>query len=143
MDMRATSKIIAEFVSVFVIGAAAGALLMYCYTDTQLTNFMSHTTDPDNLVARINKKYSDTYHLTPDEIAKIQPQIKEMSQKLYQERHQFGVDIVSTFADYHKQIADQLTPEHKDAYVKAVGDRDAKLKALLLPDQASPQQGGK
>ncbi len=144
MVMRPSSKIIAEFVGVFVIGAVAGALVMYCFfTDRQLTTYMSRWNDPDALVTRINKKYADEYHLSPDEIAKIQPQVKEMTQKLYQIRHQFGTDIIATLDQYHSQIAAQLTPEHRDAYEKAVAERHKTLSTLLLPDQGSPSGGGK
>jgi len=143
MTMRPTRKIIAEFIGVFLIGALAGGLLTYCYTDRQLTSFMSHTSDPDVLMARINKKYAEQYHLTPDEMTRIQPLIKEMAQSLYKVRHQFGVDILSTLDNYHQQIAAQLTPEHRDAYLKAMADRKKSLNALLLPDQSSPTQGQK
>jgi hypothetical protein len=43
------------------------------YTDTQLSSFMSRTNDPDAFAARINKKYADEYHLSSDELSRIQP----------------------------------------------------------------------
>jgi uncharacterized membrane protein len=143
MEMPVSRKIIAEFIGVFLIGGVAGGLLMWCYTDTQLSSFMTRTNDPDSLVARIDKKYSDEYHLTPDEMTRIQPLITEMAQHIYQVRHQFGVDILSTFDDYHTKIAEQLTPEHREAYQQANDARKKKLSLLLLPDPASPTQGQK
>ena len=141
--MLPTRKIIAEFVAVFLIGGVAGGLLTYCFTDTQLSSFMTRTNSPEVLVARINKKYAEQYNLTPDELNRIQPLIKELAEHLHQVRHQFGVDILSTMDNYHQQIAAQLTPEHRDAYLKATSEREGKLRALLLPDQGSPTQGPK
>jgi uncharacterized membrane protein len=143
MAMRPTRKIIADFIGVFLIGALAGGLLTWSYTDTRLSTFMSRTNDPDSMAARINKKYTDEYHLTPDELNRIQPQIKEMARRIYQVRHQFGLDIMTTLDQYHQQIAAQLTPEHRAAYEKAVAERKTTLGSLLLPDQSSPTQGPK
>jgi hypothetical protein len=138
MPMRPTRKIIVEFIGVFVLGAVAGGLLSYIFTDTQLSSFMSRTTNPDQMAARINKKYTDQYNLTPDELQRIQPLVKDMAQHVSQIRHQFGVDVLSTMDDYHQQIAAQLTPEHRDAYLKAMVERKKVMTSLLLPDQASP-----
>jgi uncharacterized membrane protein len=144
MAMRPTHKIIGDFVGVFLIGALAGGLVTWSVTDTQLSTFMSRAAaTPDSMVARIDKKYVDDYHLTPDEINRIQPTVKEMAQHLYQVRHQFGLDVMATLDEYHEKIAEQLTPEHRAAYEKAIADRRNKLNSLLLPDQSSPSQGSK
>jgi hypothetical protein len=105
--------------------------------------FMSRTNDPDSFVARINKKYSDDYHLTPDELNRIQPTVKEMARQIYRVRHQFGLDVMTTLDEYHQKIAAQLTPEHRAVYEKAIAEHDKKLNSLLLPDQSSPSQGQK
>lgn len=143
MTMRPTRKIIAEFIAVFLIGALAGGLLSRCYTDTQLTTFMSRTNDRTQLAKRINDKYAAQYHLTSDELKRIQPLIQEMADSMYKVRHQFGVDVVSTLDGYHQEIATQLNPDHRDAYLKAMAERKKTLTALLLPDQGSPTQGQK
>jgi uncharacterized membrane protein len=144
MAMSLTRKIIADFVGVFLIGAIAGGLVVWCYTDTQLSTFMKKTNDPvESMVARMNKKYADEYHLTPDELNRIQPTIKEMAQHIYQVRHQFGLDIISTLNEYHQKIAAQLTPEHQAAYEAATAVREKNLSAILLPDQSSPNPATK
>lgn len=144
--MRLTRKIIAEFVGIFLMGGVAGGLLTWSFltwsTDTQLTTFMSRTNNPDALVDRINKKYAEEYHLTPGEMNRIQPLVKEMTLNTYEVRHKFGVDIIATLDKYHQQIAAQMTPEHRAAYEKAVADRKLKLAGMLL-DQSSPDQGEK
>jgi uncharacterized membrane protein len=136
--MASSRKIIADFIGVFVIGALAGGLITWCYTDTQLTNFMSRTNNPDVFVARVNKKYVEDYHLSPEELAKIQPLIHQMAQDIYKVRHQFGLDIISTLDNYHAQIAAQLTPEHRALYEAKMAERKQQLSALLLIDQSSP-----
>lgn len=142
--MRPTRKIVAEFLAVFLIGALAGGLVTWSCTDKQASTFMSRAADkPDNMVARINKKYADEFHLTPDELNRIQPIINEMAQHTYQVRHQFGQDFMTSFDKYHQEIAEQLTPEHRVAYEKAIAERRAKLSSLLLPDQSSPNEGAK
>ena len=141
--MSSTRKLIAEFFGVFLIGALVGGLIMWSYSDTQLTTFMSRTNNPDVFVARIDKKYADEYHLSADEIDRVQPLIKEMAQHIYQVRHQFGVDIVGTLDQYHTQIAAQLTPEHRAAYQAAMTDRHKKLSSLLLLDPGSPSGDSK
>jgi uncharacterized membrane protein len=143
MAMRPTRKIIAEFIAVFLIGTLAGGLVTWNVTDTQLSTFMSRSYNPDSLVARLSKKYADDYHLTPDELTRIQPTLNEMAQHLYQVRHQFGLDVMGTLDKYHGEIAAQLTPEHRAAYEKAVAERRMKLNSLMLPDQSSPSQGSK
>lgn len=138
--MRPTRKIIADFVAVFLIGAVIGALVArWSYTETQATAFMSHAADkPDSIVARLNKKYADEYHLTPEEMNRIQPMLSDMAQRAYQLRHQFGTDFIAAFDEYHQKIAEQLNPDHRAVYEKATEDRRKILIELLLPDQSSP-----
>jgi uncharacterized membrane protein len=141
--MSSSRKIIAEFVGVFLIGALAGGLVVWFHDDQPLTEAMSHWNNPDTLEARIDKKYADDYHLTDDEMARIQPLTKQMTQDLYKTRHQFGVDIIDTLDRYHTEIAAQLTPEHRAVYEANMADRRNKLSALLLSDQSSPSPAQK
>jgi hypothetical protein len=142
--MRVSRKLIGEFAAVFLIGAIVGGLLVWDYTDTTLSRFMSKSSDPDSVIVnRINQKYVQEYHLSPDELNRIQPLIKEMAQHTSQIRRQFGVDILANLDDYHEKIAQQLTPEHRAAYEKAIQEKRKQLSALLLPDQDSPDQGQK
>jgi uncharacterized membrane protein len=143
MSTRTTRKIIVDFIGVFLIGALAGGLVTWSYTDTQLSSFMTRTNDPNTFVVRVNKKYADEYHLSADELSRIQPQIKEMAQQIYQVRHQFGVDMMAKLDEYHQKIAEQLTPEHRAAYEKAMADHKKQLGGILLLDQSSPSQGAK
>jgi hypothetical protein len=143
--MQLSRKIAGEFAALFLIGAVVGGLVMWDYTsDTEMTKFMTKTNDSDSvMVARINQKYISEYHLSQDEIDRIQPTVKEMAQRMSHIRHQFGVDIISTYSDYHDRISAQLTPEHRDAYDKASIERKKQLSDLLKLDQSPSDQGQK
>ena len=45
MAMCRTRKIVAEFVAVFLVGALAGGLVTWSYTDTQASTFLSRAAD--------------------------------------------------------------------------------------------------
>ncbi len=139
MFMRGTRKIIAEFIGVFVIGALAGGLLTWSYTDRELTSFMARTNNQDALVARITKKYVEEFHLTPEEMARVQPLVREMAQHIYQVRHRFSVDILGVGDEYHQKIAQQLNPEHRTVYEKSIADRRQQLTTLLQLDPTPPK----
>jgi uncharacterized membrane protein len=141
--MANTRKIIAEFVGVFLIGALVGALIMYCFTDTQLITVMSRWNNPGALEARIDAKYAKDYQLTPDEIEKIKPLTRQLAQDLFKVRHQFGVDVIATLNRDHAAIAAQLSPEHRASYEEKVTKRTQELNDLLLGDQSSPATGPK
>jgi hypothetical protein len=141
--MSLSSKLTGEFIGVFLIGTLMGALIMWYLTDTQLTQFMTRTNDPNLMLARLDAKYVSDYHLSPDELNRIQPLAKEMTQRVSQIRRQFGIDIISTLDQYHQQISTQLDPEHRAAYDKANDERKKMLTSMLLIDQDSSDQGQK
>jgi hypothetical protein len=138
MSMVPSRKLAACFAGVFLIGALAGGLVTWGFTDRQLSRFMSHTSDPeDKIIARIKLKYVHDYQLTPNEMTKIDPLILQMAHQLYQTRHQFGVDVLQTLDTYHQRIGMQLTPEHRAAYMAYNAKHEMDLRALLLPDVPS------
>jgi hypothetical protein len=138
--MFPSRKIIAAFVGVFIMGAAVGALLITTFQDGRLTKFLASTGDPKSMAARINAKYAKEENLTPEELARIAPLTEEMTQHLYEQRRQFGIDIISTLKEYHEKIGDQMTPEHRQAFQLANQERERRMSALLLLDDASAGQ---
>ena len=138
--MLPSRKLITAFVGVFVIGAAVGALLLSTFTDARLTKFFTSTGDPKSMAARINVKYAKEEDLTSDELARIAPLTEEMTQHLYEQRRQFGIDIISTLKEYHQKIGDQMTPEHRQAFQLANQEREKRMSGLLLLDDASAGQ---
>jgi hypothetical protein len=142
MSMLPSRKITAAFAGVFFIGTMIGGLVMMDYTDTRLSRFLNNTSNPEIMAARINQKYRTEYQLTSEEQARIEPLVREMAQHLYQERRQFGADIMGTLDDYHQKIAEQMTPEQRAAYGKVNDERKKRISSLLL-NEFSPVQGEK
>jgi hypothetical protein len=141
--MLSSRKLTLSFVGTFLIGAAAGALLMWDLTDTQLARFMNKTNDSETMQSRINQRYAKDYQLTPEQQAKIAPLVNEMSQHLTQVRRQFAVDILGTLDDYHQKIGQQMTPDQRAAYDKSNAARKQRLSALLLIDPTAASAGQK
>jgi hypothetical protein len=141
--MSSSRKIIAEFIGVFLVGALVGGLVTWSFADTKLSMAMSRWNNPQKLEQRITDKYVNEYHLSPDEMARIQPLIKQLAQDLYKVRHQFGLDVVNTLDRDHAAIAAQLTPDHRSAYEAQMKERHDQLSSLLLSDQDSPEAGQK
>ena len=138
--MLPSRKITAAFIAIFFIGAMAGAIIEWDLTDSKLPNFLKKTGDPASMADRINKRNAKDYQLTPDQQSRIEPLTKEMTERLYQLRHQFGVDVISTLDDYHGKVAEQMTPAQREAYGKANEERKKRMSEMLLPDQSSPAQ---
>jgi hypothetical protein len=143
MTLLPSRKLSAAFVGVFLIGGLVGGLLVLTFTDMKLSHFMTVTTDPQSMAARINQKYVQDLHLSADEQARIAPLIREMTQHLYLVRRQFGVDIVATLDDYHQKIGAEMTPEHREAFEKWLAERQKRMSSMLLPDQPPVETGGK
>ncbi len=139
ISMLPSRKITAAFIGVFLIGAIVGGLIMMDYTDVRLSRFLNRTGDPNAMALRINQKYADDYELTTDEQNRIAPLVKEMAQHLYQERHQFGADILGTLDEYHRKIGEQMTPEQRAAYEKANDERRKRMSSLLSDPAPSTQ----
>ncbi|MCE0483477.1 MAG: hypothetical protein LV479_04475 [Methylacidiphilales bacterium] len=141
--MLPSRKITATFIGVFLIGAMAGSLITWDFSDMRFSRFLNRTSDPDSMAARINQKYASDYHLTPEEQTKIAPLTKEMAQQLYQVRSRFANDVITTMNDYHQKIAEQMDPDHRTAYEQANIDRMKRMNNLLMTDPGNTSQDQK
>ena len=122
------------FLCVFLLGAAAGALLAINFADPRFSTFLNKTSDPNALAQRVDKKLTSQYKLDADEQARIAPLTQKMAQNLFQLRKQFATQVLATLDASHAEIAAQLTPEQRDAYVKDnVGRRDRAVAVLMPP----------
>ena len=137
MAFRPTRRIAAAFLGVFIIGGAVGAILAITFQDMKLATFFEHTSDPKKMADHINQKYLDQYHLTPAEQARIQPLISAMGQRLYEVHNRFGVDILTTLDNYHHRIGEQMTPEHREVYLKGNEEHRKKMIRMLMLDPAT------
>jgi uncharacterized membrane protein len=138
--MAPSRKLVSTFVGVFIIGGIVGALVFWMFQDARFSRFLTLTGNPTTMAAHINQKYVKEYDLTPDEQTRVAPLTTEMTQDLYRIRRQFGIDIVSTLKDYHEKIGAQMTPEHRQAFQQANVEREKRMSALLLIDDAPAGQ---
>jgi len=143
MGLFPLRRVTASFIGVFIIGVIVGWLNAANLADTKFTGFLNRTNDPVSMASRINQKYLTEYQLTPEQQARIAPLTQEMAQHLYQVRRQFGTDIIATLDEYHRKIAEQMTPAQRELYTKANEDRRSRMVSLLLADPPKPVQGSK
>lgn len=136
--MAFPGKITALFLAVFLVGALAGAFTQSAFTDTKLKDFMMHTNDADSNAKRLELKYVKEYQLTPEEQARVNPLIREMTQHLYQLRSKFSTDILTTLNTDHKKIAEQMSPEHRAIYQQKIAAKEKQTASMLFP---GPSQG--
>ena len=138
--MFPSRKISITFAAVFFIGVAVGALVMWDLiyvkpdkSDVEISLFMARTNDPvDAIVKRINDKYVNVYHFSPEEVQKVQPFVEELARAISDARHGFSTQILSTMDSSHQKIAAQLSPEHRAVFEQAIADRQKQLTVLLL-----------
>jgi hypothetical protein len=121
------------FLCVFLLGAAAGALLAINFADPRFATFLNKTSDPAALAQRVDKKLASQYKLDADEQARIAPLTEKMAQTLFQLRKQFAVQALATLDASHAEIAAQMTPEQSAAYVKDNIARRDRAVAMLMP----------
>jgi hypothetical protein len=131
--MIPSRKLAAMFLCVFVLGAAAGALLEMNFADPRFSTFLNKTSDPAALAQRVDKRLTSQFNLDADEQSRIAPITKEMAQNLYELRRKFATDVLATIDAEHAKIAAQMTPAQRDAYLKDNVARRARAVAVLMP----------
>jgi hypothetical protein len=135
--MIPSRKLAAMFLCVFLLGAAAGALLAMNFADPRFSTFLNKTSDPAALAQRIDKRLASQFQLDADEQARISPLTKGMAQNLYQLRLKFATDVLATIDSTHEKIAAQMTPAQRAAYVKDNEGRRQRAVAMLMPPAPS------
>jgi hypothetical protein len=136
--MPISRRIIAAFIGVFLIGAVAGGLVEQTFRDARLSSFLSRTENPDRLESHITQRLSHDYNLSAAEQARINPLTKEVAQQVYQERRQFGANVLDLMDTYHKKVEASMDPDHRPAYEQDIRKRQQKLADLLLLDANPP-----
>jgi hypothetical protein len=131
--MIPSRKLAAMFLCVFVLGAAAGALLEINFADPRFSTFLNKTSDPTALAQRVDKRLISQFQLDADEQKRIAPLTQEMAQNLYQLRRKFATDVFAITDAAHQKIAAQMTPAQRDAYVKDLVARRQRAVAVLMP----------
>jgi len=135
--MIPSRKLAAMFLCVFILGAAAGALLEINFGDPHFTTFLNKTNDPTALAQRVDKRLASQFNLDADEQARIAPLTKEMAQNLFELRRKFATDVLATIDAEHGKIAAQMTPDQRDAYLKDNVVRREHAVAVLMPSSTN------
>jgi len=135
--MIPSRKLAAMFLCVFLLGAAAGALIAINFADPHFATFLNKTSDPTALAQRVDKRLASQFQLDADEQARISPITKEMAQNLYQLRIKFATDVLAALDSEHEKIAAQMTPAQRAAYIKDNEGRRQRAVAVLMPPAPS------
>jgi Spy/CpxP family protein refolding chaperone len=102
-------KLIAGFLLVFVAGGIAGAVLGGLYA----RHFFFEFHHPRTIGARMKEQFQSELHLTPEQVAKINPIIDKTAGKLQQVRRDTGRHVGEIWMEAHQQIAANLTDEQR------------------------------
>jgi len=125
-------KVALAFLAVFLIGGVAGGLVAINFSDLRFSKFLHRANDPAAMTARISQKLAEEYHLDQDQQARIAPLTREMAERLHSLRQQFGNDVLDTLDAYHRKVADQMTPQQREAYATINEERRRRAAAMLL-----------
>jgi hypothetical protein len=131
--MTRSVRLILEFLGVFIMGLACGALVMP-QAPSSLDKFFVRTNDPQSMSERMMKKFTEKFHLTADEQTKLQPIVLQFSVSLYEERSKFGVDTMAIEDNYHQKMFAVLSPEHRALFESSYATyREHLSRAILIP----------
>jgi hypothetical protein len=136
--MILSRKLAAMFFCVFVLGAVAGALIVYNMGGMRFSDFLNRTSDPAGFAQRLDHKLAEQYHLDDDEQKKIAPFTREMAQKLFQDRREFATRVLATLDASHADIAARMSPDHRDAYIKDNLGRRQRAESMLMATTNAP-----
>jgi Spy/CpxP family protein refolding chaperone len=101
-------KLIAGFLLVFVAGAVTGGFI--AATTTRHYLFSAHH---GMGAQRMRDRLRSQLDLTPEQVTKISPVLDKAAAQLEEIRKDTAHRVRETFANAHKQIADDLTPEQR------------------------------
>ena len=102
-------KLIAGFLLVFVAGGIAGAALGGLYARHLFFEFHH----PRMIGVRMKEQFRSELHLTPEQVAKIDPIIDKTAAELQHVRRDTGRRVGEIWMEAHQQIAANLTDEQR------------------------------
>ena len=102
-------KLIVGFVLVFLAGGMTGAFI----TASQTFHFLVGPHHPGFSAERMRSRLRWQLHLTDEQLAKISPVIDKAAAQLETIRMETGRRVRETFAETHREIAVDLTPEQR------------------------------
>jgi Spy/CpxP family protein refolding chaperone len=115
-------KLVAGFLLVFLAGGVTGAFVAAKTTRHYLFATSHHAVAAQRMRDRLKAELD----LNPEQLAKISPIIEKTAAQLEEIRKDTARRVHETFADAHRQIAKDLTPEQQ-AKLERVRQRHHKL----------------
>jgi Spy/CpxP family protein refolding chaperone len=125
-------KLIAGFVLVFLAGGMTGAFIVASHTH-HLFFGLYRGAISDQMRHRLRTQL----RLTDDQMAKISPIIDKTAAQLETIRTETGRRVHETFAEAHREIAADLTPEQR-AKLQAIEERHRRWFHRMHGSRASP-----
>jgi Spy/CpxP family protein refolding chaperone len=132
-------KLAAGFLLVFLAGGVTGAFVAAKTTRHYLFATSHHTVAAQRMRDRLKAELD----LSPEQLSKISPVVETAAAQLEQIRKDTAQRVHETFADAHRQIAKDLTPEQQ-AKLERLRQRHHKLlprfhhKERDVPDSPAP-----
>lgn len=125
-------KVIAGFVLVFLAGGMTGAFIVASQTH-RLFFGPYHGAMSDRMRHRLRAEL----HLTDEQLAKISPIIDKTATQLEAIRTETGRRVHETFAEAHREMASDLTPDQR-AKLQAIEERHRRWFHRMHGPRASP-----
>ncbi len=136
--IMSSRKLAASFFCVFLLGVVSGGLIIYDLLPSRFADFLNRTNDPDYIAQRVSTRLTAQYHLDADEQARIAPATRELGQNLYRIRQTFSHDVLAALDTSHAEIAAQLRPDQRAAYLKDMAGKRRQHVAMLMPSGTPP-----
>jgi Spy/CpxP family protein refolding chaperone len=128
-------KLIVGFVLVFLAGGMTGAFI----TASQAFHFLVGPHHHGFSAERMRSRLRWQLHLTDEQLAKISPVIDKAAAQLETIRTETGRHVRETFAETHREIAADLTPEQRAKLQKMEGRQRRWLHRARGMREATPE----
>jgi len=128
-------KLIVGFILVFLAGGMTGAFI----TASQTFHFLFGPHHPGFSAERMRSRLRWQLHLTDEQLAKISPVIDKAAAQLETIRMETGQRVRETFAETHREIAADLTPEQRAKLQKMEGRQRRWMHRARGMHEATPE----
>ena len=128
-------KLIVGFLLVFLAGGMTGAFITASQTFHFLVGQHHHGFSAERMRSRLRWQL----HLTDEQLAKISPVIDKAAAQLETIRTETGRRVRETFAETHREIAADLTPEQRTKLQKMEGRQRRWLHRARGMHEATPE----
>lgn len=127
-------KLAAYVVAIFLAGAGSGGLVAW-----KICRRVAVTPlPPAELGARLRARFQSRLDLTPDQMQKMDPMIKQAMRRVEAIRQETARAVFANVSNLHVQVSSVLTPEQQMKFEKLEGERLEYLRRKFGPVTNSP-----